>query len=295
MSKGRASPKTAGMASTLVARAPWLPRVARGARRGMNVATAAHQEQNVEVFVPIAQEEVLRNYRRVANDVAQAAVECGRNPEEVKLVAVTKTHTLEHVLPARTIAGCVNFGENRLEEALQKIERARDLGVDDVNWHYIGTLQSRKAKKLVDSGSFCLVHSVDSFKLARKLSQAADTGDRMVHVLLQVNTSGESSKQGLNPDGWKQAVQEGLLDLPGLSIEGLMTMAPFTNDEDVIRSCFSKLASFRGELQCLAGKGTRHSIKELSMGMSNDYKIAIEEGSTIVRVGTDIFGSRPKP
>lgn len=283
------------MAGTLAARVPWLPRMARNAGRGLNVVAATNQEQNVEEFVPLAQEEVLRNYERVAGDVAKAAVECGRNPEEVKLVAVTKTHTLEHVLPARTVGGCMDFGENRLEEALQKVEQARGLGVDDINWHYIGTLQSRKAKKLVDSGAFCLIHSVDSLKLARKISQAAGTAAGKTHVLLQVNTSGEASKQGCDPDGWKEAIQEGLLDLPGLSISGLMTMAPFTNDEDVIRGCFSKLASFQKELQSQTANNPQHSFRELSMGMSNDFKIAIQEGSTIVRIGTDIFGSRPKP
>lgn len=216
---------------------------------------------------------VADRYRHVLESIQEIAVKCGRDPKEITLVAVTKGHSLEHVMPAYE-AGCRDFGENRLLEVLEKISKTPD----DLRWHLIGTLQKKKVPKAV--GTFALIHSVDTFALAQKISQYSERSGVETPILLQVNTSGEEAKHGLSPEDWKH-VYEDVIKLPGISVHGLMTMAPLIEDKSRIRDCFSRLRELRDELQL-----TRH----LSMGMTNDYPIAIAEGATILRIGTAIFG-----
>eukprot|EP00899_Mesostigma_viride_P014042 jgi/Mesvir1/22639/Mv14074-RA.1 len=256
-------------------------------------ATTADASSDAPGEGNISAEEVARRYNEVAEAVGNAAVSAGRKASDVKLVAVTKTFVLSHVLPAHQRCGCVDFGENRLEEALQKAAEASAGGFGDIRWHFIGTVQSRKVKPIVESQRFSLVHSVDAAKLAQKFSKtvtdmrAKAPGTPDCPILLQVNTSGEETKSGMAVEDWRRAADEGLFQLPGLSFQGLMTMAPFTDDEAILHKTFERLRLFRDELQPHVP-----TLKELSMGMTNDFAIAIQEGATIVRVGRQIFGER---
>ncbi len=217
--------------------------------------------------------------------MAAAAQRAGRDPSDVALVAVSKTKPM-WMIEAALAAGQVDFGENRLEEAWQKIEEAKANGLEAIRWHFIGTIQSRKTNQAV--GPFVLLHSVDRLKIARRLSRDAEAAKCVLPVLLEVNVSGEESKHGFRPDELRASADE-LADLSGIRIEGLMTMAPFVSDEARIRPVFRGLRTLRDEL---AETTPAINWRHLSMGMTNDYEIAIEEGATIVRVGSAIFGAR---
>jgi len=225
---------------------------------------------------------VTDNYKKLLNEIQQEAINCGRDPSKITLLAVTKTHPLSHVMPAYD-TGCRDFGENKVQEALQKIPEAPD----DIRWHLIGTLQKNKVRKVI--GKFHLIHSVDSLELAQKISQCSEEEGTATNVLLQVNASGEETKHGFTPGELQEGIAE-LIESKGIAIKGLMTMAPFVEDEIVIRDCFRKLRELRDNLQSKAGG--RAELNELSMGMTHDYSIAIEEGATILRIGTAIFGRR---
>ena len=217
----------------------------------------------------------------VRDRIARAAARSGRDPDEITLVAVTKAHTLEAVRAALAF-GLFDLGENRVEELAEK---TLAVGDDRVRWHMIGHVQHRKAPRLV--GDADLVHSVDSLRLARRLSNAAEEAGLSQPVLIQVNTSGEETKGGLRAAGVGDELKD-ILGLPGLEVRGLMTMAPFTEEENVLRSTFRGVRELHEELQQVDA----YSGEELSMGMTNDFEIAIEEGSTMIRVGTALFGRR---
>lgn len=225
---------------------------------------------------------IANHYLAVLSDIEAAVKKSGREPSEVKLVAVTKGFPLEHVLPAYE-AGAKIFGENRVQEALSKIEQAPS----DLEWHLIGSLQKNKVRKAI--GNFSLIHSVDSLELAQKISEISLEKKLVTRILLQSNTSGERSKHGLQPDEWMD-VWSSMLEFEGIDVQGMMTIAPFVDDEKEIRQCFQDLRLLRDQLQ--KASGSRYHLKHLSMGMSHDYRIAIEEGATLLRVGTAIFGSR---
>lgn len=224
----------------------------------------------VNVFDRIA-----NNYHRLYKEIEDAAAMSGRSVQDILLVAVVKNHTVEEI-QALYDAGCRVFGENRLQEALPKINRLPE----DCSWHMIGTLQKNKVRKTVEN--FTMIQSVDDPELAFKVSSMSLELNRKTPILLQVNVSGEASKHGLDPERWKAAIAD-ILALPGVSVEGLMTMAPQTKDRMFIRQCFSRLRHLRDDLP---GVG-RH----LSMGMSSDYKEAIAEGATILRVGSLLFNT----
>lgn len=188
------------------------------------------------------------------------------NKAGAKLIVVSKNQPISKILEVYQ-QGCRDFGENRIHEALKKIE----IAPSGINWHLIGTLQKNKVNKTL--GKFSLIHSVDSFELAEKLSKGSHQS-----ILLQVNTSGELSKHGLSIEEWRPYL-DSLFSLPNISIQGLMTMAPLTKDTHVIRQTFCKLRQFGEELK----------LPHLSMGMSHDYELALEEGATIIRIGTAIF------
>lgn len=218
---------------------------------------------------------------RVRERIHRAADAAGRPAEDVRLVAVTKSHPFEAV-EAALAAGLTDLGENRVEELEAKVAH---FGSDGVRWHMIGHLQSRKAKRAAAVAH--LVHSVDSLRLAQRISRAAVENERVVHVLAQVNTSGEESKSGFTTVGAIDELQE-MVELPGLSVDGLMTMAPFVDDEAVLSEAFGRLRRLSEQLRA---EGTSIG-PELSMGMTNDMEIAIREGSTMVRIGTALFGPR---
>jgi pyridoxal phosphate enzyme (YggS family) len=218
---------------------------------------------------------------RVRDRIADAAHAAGRERASVRLVAVTKAHPLEAV-EAALQAGLSDLGENRVEELEGKVGA---LGREAVTWHMIGHLQSRKARQALELAD--LIHSVDSVKLATRLARMAEEEGRVVHVLAQVNTSGEAAKSGFEPSRAVDDVLR-LTELPGLEIDGLMTMAPFGADELVLSRAFGGLRKIHEQLRA---QGERIG-PELSMGMTNDLEIAIREGSTMVRIGTALFGPR---
>lgn len=214
--------------------------------------------------------------------VRLAARGAARTPDSVRIVAVTKSHPLEAV-DAALAAGLHDLGENRIEELEEK--RAARPEADAI-WHMIGHVQSRKARRAAELAD--LVHSVDSLKLADRLARFGAESGRDIAVLAQVNTSGEGSKSGFELEGAVEALHE-MAELPGLRVEGLMAMAPFVDDERVLSTAFARLRETSERLRGV----TRRVGPELSMGMTNDLEIAIREGSTMIRIGTALFGERP--
>jgi len=227
-------------------------------------------------------ERVTASLPEIRDRISNAAERSGRSPEEITVVAVTKAHPIEAV-QAALAHGLFELGENRTEE----LEWKRATAVaGPVRWHMIGHVQSRKAPRLV--GMADLVHSIDSVRLAQRLSNAALAEGKVVPILVQVNTSGEESKAGFQGPGVKDEVSR-VLALPGLEVRGLMTMAPFTDDEALLRRTFEGVRILHEELlEVVEGYSGNH----LSMGMTNDFEIAIEEGSTMIRIGTALFGKR---
>lgn len=233
----------------------------------------------------------------VRASIADACRAAGRSPEEITLVAVSKTHPPATILEA-IAAGLTDFGENRVEEAVDKIAAVQAALPPNagVRWHMVGHVQSRKARLVVPR--FDLVHSVDSVRLADKLSRLAQEAGRVLDVLLEMNVSGEATKSGWQAAGWAadSALRESLwsdvqsiLALPGVRVQGLMTMAPLVSDPELTRPVFAGLRCLRDALR---EDFPEASWDQLSMGMSDDYLVAISEGATIVRIGRAIFGPR---
>ncbi|RLA95556.1 MAG: YggS family pyridoxal phosphate-dependent enzyme [Deltaproteobacteria bacterium] len=223
--------------------------------------------------------QVRDNLLRVLERMEKAALRVGRRPEEVRLVGATKGVDVDRIAEA-VESGLEIVGENYVQEALRK----REVLGDRVRWHMIGHLQRNKARHAV--GLFEMIHSVDSLKLAQELQKRAAKEGREVEVLLQVNLSGEETKSGVAPEG-VQELAEAISEMPNLRLKGLMTMPPYFEDPDGARPYFQALRRLRDELQ---RRGL--PVEELSMGMSADFEVAIEEGATLVRVGTAIFGQR---
>jgi pyridoxal phosphate enzyme (YggS family) len=220
----------------------------------------------------------------VRERIARAAERASRAPEAVTLVAVSKTFPAELVRSAFA-AGLRDFGENRVQEGTAKIKALDGLRSEGLRWHLVGHLQSNKAKKAV--ASFDVVQSVDSGELAERLSRAASETGRTLPVLVQVDLAGETRKFGL-PEAAVPGALEGMRGLDGIRVDGLMTLPPFLDDPEDVRPYFRRLRELRDRMAAaglLAGS-------ELSMGMSHDFEAAIEEGATMVRVGSAIFGER---
>jgi pyridoxal phosphate enzyme (YggS family) len=232
---------------------------------------------------------IAENIAGIRQRIAAAAARVKRSPDSITLMAVTKT-----VEPARIReayeAGLRMFGENRVQEFEGKMEALRDL--NDAEWRLIGHLQSNKAKKAVES--FHWVDSVDSLRLAQKLNEAAKQLGRTLPVLIEIKVSEEESKAGIEMDSpGLEDLLLGAAKLESLSIRGLMTVPPYTEDPEGARLYFRTLRDLRDKIALR--KLPNISMDVLSMGMSNDFEVAIEEGSTCVRVGSAIFGARPKP
>ncbi|BBO67152.1 YggS family pyridoxal phosphate enzyme [Desulfosarcina alkanivorans] len=220
---------------------------------------------------------------RIRKRIADAAVRCGREPESVRLVAVSKTRGAD--LVARAIdAGAAILGENYIQEARDKFNALYDR---PVQWHFIGHLQSNKAKYAVRM--FDLIHSVDSLKLARALDKEARKNDKVQEILVQVNISREASKSGIEESGAVDLVTR-ISGLENIRVKGLMTMPPFFDAPEQARPFFRELARLRVRIADQAISGV--SMDELSMGMTGDFEVAIDEGATLVRIGTAIFGPR---
>jgi pyridoxal phosphate enzyme (YggS family) len=220
---------------------------------------------------------VAAKYEQIKQQINETCLKVNRNPEEVKVIGVTKYVSTDRAGEALE-AGIINLGENRDEGLLKKWEELRD----KPTWHYIGTLQTRKVKNIINIVEY--IHSLDRISLAEEINKRAG---HKIKCLVQVNVSGEESKHGLSPEEALVFI-ESLRKFENISVEGLMTMAPLTNDENQIRVCFRKLRELRNQVQAL--ELDYAPCTELSMGMSNDYAIAIEEGSTMVRIGTALVG-----
>lgn len=215
--------------------------------------------------------------RQRANDACNRA---GRDPDQVQIIAVAKTKPAEAILAVRE-CGMMEIGENYVQEL---VEKHRAIG-DAVRWHFIGHLQRNKVKYIAPFVR--MIHGVDSLRLAEEINRQAAQHGRVIPVLLQVNTSGEESKFGVEPSG-ALGLAEGMLKLPNIQLQGLMTLAAFLDDPESVRPMFRQLHHTRDQLQ----QHTGHPLPHLSMGMTNDFEVAIEEGATLVRIGTAIFGER---
>ena len=232
---------------------------------------------------------IRENYFETLNTISNAAQKSNRRPEDIRLVVVTKSQPVE-VAKAAIEAGVRILGENYPEEGVTKIQSLH--GQSGVEWHMIGHVQSRKARLVVDH--FALLHSLDSLKLAQRLNRFAADSNRTLPVLLEFNVGGEESKSGWaasDESGWDTLFPDiqSITDLPNLSIRGLMTMPPLGMDAGDSRRFFVRLRQLRDHL---AKQFPQADWRELSMGTSGDYAVAVEEGATLVRVGTAIVGAR---
>jgi len=229
---------------------------------------------------------------RVLETIAEACARAGRDPAAVTLIAVSKTQPASAILEV-VEAGVQHFGENRVEEAETKIPAVNAVSPRPLTWHMIGHLQSRKARLALPL--FRQVHSVDSLKLAGKLSALAAEAGQTLDVLLEMNVSGETAKYGFWAADWQTNDEtrrrlwsevEQILALPGLNVHGLMTMAPIVPEMEQTRPIFARLAALRDAL----AEAFNRPLVDLSMGMTDDYPVAVEEGATLVRIGRAIFG-----
>lgn len=222
---------------------------------------------------------IKENLLRIRENIEKTCLLCGRDPREVKLLAVSKTFPISSILEAYE-AGQRDFGESRVQEFVPKYQQLPDL-----SWHFIGHIQKNKLNKLLDTEVF--IHSVDSLELAEKISEKALERQKVVKVLLQVNIDDDPSKFGFTSEGILQNIEK-ILQLKGIAPTGLMTIGALHKDPKETRASFAKLRGLRDALS----EVTKHEFPELSMGMSGDYHEAILEGATIVRVGTGVFGQR---
>lgn len=237
--------------------------------------------------------EIAQNHQQIQERIANAAQRAGRDPTDITLVAVTKTWPVETVRAAYE-AGMRHFGENRAEELAEKVTALADL--PNIVWHYIGNLQSRKTSFIADNAD--VFHALDRMKIANRLSKQRGDNGRRLPVFLEVNISGERSKAGFLMSNWEEdatqrenlrKVVTAVAQLPGLQHQGLMTMAPWNIPDEDIRTIFRRTRQLSEWLQ---GEFPNLTLNQLSMGMTDDFEIAIEEGATHVRVGRAIFGER---
>jgi len=229
---------------------------------------------------------IAENIATVRSRMEQAAAHVGRNPKDIQLMAVTKTFT-PAVIHEAFEAGLRVFGENRIQEFGRKKEAIRDL--PGAEWHLIGHLQTNKAAKAAEL--FSAVDSVDSVRLAEKLNSAAEKLDKRLPVLIEINVGGEEQKTGMRANGELQELLRRVPEFNNIEVRGLMTVPPYTDDPEGARLYFRALRQLRDQI---AGRALPYvGMDVLSMGMSHDFEVAIEEGSTCVRVGSAIFGQRP--
>lgn len=225
---------------------------------------------------------VIENYRIVDEKVRKACERAGRKREEVTLIAVSKTKPvsmIEELLPLHV----VDFGENKVQELTSKSE----ILPSDLHWHMIGHLQRNKVKYIIDKA--CLIHSVDSLRLAETINQEAVKKNVTASILIEVNVAGEESKFGVAPNDAEKLIEK-ISHLSNIQVKGLMTIAPFVENAEENREIFRNLRNLSVDIQ--EKKFNNVTMNVLSMGMTGDYKVAIEEGATMVRVGTGIFGER---
>lgn len=223
---------------------------------------------------------ISENLKKVEEKIAEICAKCGRNSSEIKLIAVSKTQPVE-VINKALKAGLKELGENKAQELRNKSE----LITGDFRWHFIGHLQTNKVKYVINAADY--IHALDSIKLAEEINRKAEQIGKTQNVLLEIKTSNEETKFGLQNEEEIFKVSEFCKNSPNLSLVGLMTMAAFTDDRKIVRNCFIKLRELKDRINKHG-----YGLTELSMGMTNDYDIAIEEGATMLRIGTAIFGEK---
>lgn len=222
---------------------------------------------------------IQKNYNRLQQKISEICEKCSRNPAEITLIAVSKNNPISAIEEAQK-CGLIHFGENKAQELRDKADIK-----PDVVWHFIGHLQTNKVKYVVKAAEF--IHSVDSEKVLEEINKRAALENKIQKILFEVNTSDESNKFGLkNFESLKNLVELSK-DMKNVDAKGLMTMAPYTDNKKIIRDCFVQLRQWKEKLN---EEGFR--LTDLSMGMTNDFDIAIEEGATMIRIGTAIFGER---
>ena len=223
---------------------------------------------------------IATNLQSLRDRINEKCTACNREPEEIKLIAVSKFFGIDAINEANSL-GITDFGENKAQELRDKFE----LIGGKVTWHFIGTLQRNKVKYAIKASEF--IHSVDSVQLAEEINKQAQKHDKIQKILIEVKTSKEQSKAGIEEQNEILKLSEFCNEKPNLKLIGLMTMAPLTDDKKKIRKSFSDLRKLKDKLN-----NQGFDLKELSMGMTNDFEIAIEEGSTMLRIGSAIFGQR---
>lgn len=223
---------------------------------------------------------IAENIRHLSERIAAKCDEFKRNSQEIRLIAVSKFFGIDAITEAQRL-GITNFGENRAQELRDKYEILGDI----VTWHFIGNLQRNKIKYVVRTAEY--IHSVDSASLADEINKEAKKLNKVQKILLEVKTSSEETKSGLSDDTEMLELVKHCSNLPNVELLGLMTMAAFTEDEKIIRKSFADLRNLKEKIN-----KNGFDLKELSMGMTNDYEIAIEEGATMLRIGSAIFGQR---
>lgn len=228
--------------------------------------------------------EIRERFAEVKRRVDEAAIISGRSPEDVKLIAVTKTHTAAEINEAIE-AGATDIGENRVQEVLEKID-----DVKEVNWHLIGHLQTNKVKQIVDK--VCMIHSVDSLKLAKEIDKRAAAAGLVIDVLIEINSAMEETKSGIPTSELKQLAQDITEQCENLRLKGIMCIPPMADEPEDSRPYFKEAAELFKDMKTWGLDPARFQPCELSMGMSGDFEVAIEEGATMVRVGSSIFGPR---
>lgn len=223
---------------------------------------------------------IAENLAVLRQKIGETCKRSGRNPDEVKLIAVSKYFGVDAIIEAKN-CGLTDFGENRAQELTLKFEK---LG-DSVVWHMIGTLQKNKAKYAVNAAE--LIHSVDSVELVEEINKRAEKIGKVQKILLEVKTSEEETKSGLETENEILSLVKRCGELKNINLKGLMTMAPLTEDVNIIRKSFRDLRNLKDRIN---NKG--YNLTELSMGMTSDFEIAIEEGATMIRIGSAVFGDR---
>lgn len=225
-----------------------------------------------------------QRWNQLQEDVYKHTVLCGRNPNEISIIGVSKTHPYETIIEGLE-SGINHFGENYAQEFRDKFTQISALSIYNPTWHFIGHLQTNKVKYIVPSCSY--IHTVDSIRLAEEIGKLSVKNNVKTHILLQINTSGETSKSGITPENIYE-LTDSVKNIQGIIIDGLMCI-PTPDDETAIRMEFRQLYQLR---QNLLQRYPEHPWHHLSMGMTSDYHIAIEEGATMIRIGTAIFGQR---
>ncbi|MFW5979838.1 MAG: YggS family pyridoxal phosphate-dependent enzyme [Halanaerobiales bacterium] len=230
----------------------------------------------------IDRDKLNKRWKNVKKNIKTSAQKARRDPNEIKLVAVSKNHPVEKIEYFKK-QGIKLFGENRVQELRKKNNMARE----NITWHFVGHLQRNKVKHLTRMKNCVMIESVDSLRLAEEINKRSKKNNRVMPVLVEVNISRDENKYGINPEESIEFIEQAKNDFDNLEIKGLMTILPYVEDPEELRPYFRQMSSLKEK-----ANNKNLDLTELSMGMTNDYQIAIEEGATIVRIGTALFGKR---